>query len=70
MLVVKDNRTENLQASEFPYSHRTCHEAVAMWLYFQMQNSGKEWHTAGYTLAGTALGVTGDGMYMEGSAMG
>ena len=35
-----------------------------------LQNSGKNRPTAGYTLAGTALGVTGDGVYMEGSERG
>jgi len=34
------------------------------------KNSGKFRLTAGYTVAGTALGVTGDGVYMDGSGKG
>jgi hypothetical protein len=30
-------------------------------------NNGDNEPTGGYTLAGTALGVTGDGVYMDGS---
>ena len=35
-----------------------------------LQNDSKNRPTAGYTLAGMALGVTGEGMYMEGSERG
>lgn len=65
MPVVKDNRTVNLEVSKIPYSHKICHDAVIMWVYIKIV--GKNMLTGGYTFAGTALGVMGDGTYMEGS---
>ena len=62
MLVEKDNRTENLGVLKSPYNHRKHHDAVNVSM---LETGSRNRLTAGYTFAGTALRVTGDGEYME-----